>query len=198
MTTIVLAGGKGLRLGQVKASLKIGRESLIQHVISRLIPLGTETMVVVSQGQSGFPRNLGVKIVTDVYAEKRALGGIYSGLAASTNFHNLVVACDMPFLNLALLRYMMALSSTFDIVIPRVGQYVEPLHAVYSKNCLEPIERMLKQGNLRVSGLLDLVKARYIEEAEIDKYDPEHLSFFNINSQADLERARRLKEVMAK
>ena len=187
-----------MRLGQVKASLKIGRESLIQHVISRLIPLGTETMVVVSQGQSGLPQNLGVRIVTDVYPEKRALGGIYSGLEASTSIHNLVVACDMPFLNLALLRYMMALSSTFDIVIPRVGQYVEPLHAVYSKNCLEPIEKMLKQGNLQVSGLLDLVKARYVEEAEIDKYDPEHLSFFNINSRADLERARRLMEVMAK
>ena len=69
---------------------------------------------------------------------------------------------------------------------------VEPLHAVYSKNCLAPAESLLKQGNLSVYQLFPLVKVRYVEAEEIDRFDPQHLSFFNINTEADLETARKL------
>jgi molybdopterin-guanine dinucleotide biosynthesis protein A len=77
-------------------------------------------------------------------------------------------------------------------VVPRVGELVEPLHAVYAKSCLAPVERLLEQGNLRVDALFDLVKVRYVETDEIDRFDPQHLSFFNINTRADLERAKQL------
>jgi molybdopterin-guanine dinucleotide biosynthesis protein A len=102
----------------------------------------------------------------------------------------------MPFLNQALLRYMIQLSPGFDLVVPRVGDLVEPLHAVYSKSCLAPIEGLLNQGELRVSALFDLVKVRYVEADEIDSFDPKHLSFLNINTKADLAMARQLaKEI---
>jgi molybdopterin-guanine dinucleotide biosynthesis protein A len=87
---------------------------------------------------------------------------------------------------------MMQLSADFDIVVPRVGDLVEPLHAIYTKRCLEPIENMLKQSNLKISQLFPLVKTRYVEASEIERFDPRHLSFFNINTKADLERAREL------
>ncbi len=135
-----------------------------------------------------------VRTVFDLYPGKRALGGVYTGLVHSTSFHNLVVACDMPFLNTELLRYMIELSSGFDAVVPRLGGKVEPLHAVYSKNCLTPIEELMEQGDLRVYRLLDLVKVRYVEQREIDRFDPEHLSFFNINTKADLEKAEELAD----
>jgi molybdopterin-guanine dinucleotide biosynthesis protein A len=77
-------------------------------------------------------------------------------------------------------------------VVPRLDGLVEPLHAVYSKSCLAPIERLLKQGNMEVRVLFDLVRVRYVESDEIDRFDPEHLSFFNINTEADLERARQI------
>jgi len=67
---------------------------------------------------------------------------------------------------------------------------VEPLHAVYSQACLAPIESLLKQGNLSVIQLFTLVKLRYVDAEEINRFDPKHLSFFNINSQADLAKAR--------
>ncbi|MCK4362854.1 MAG: molybdopterin-guanine dinucleotide biosynthesis protein MobA, partial [Dehalococcoidia bacterium] len=102
--------------------------------------------------------------------------------------------CDMPFLNIDLLRYIMELSPGFDVVIPRVDEGVEPLHSVYSKNCLAPIEAYLREGRLKVSDLLPELKVRYVDNAEIERFDPRHLSFFNINSEADLERARRLLE----
>ena len=133
-----------------------------------------------------------MRIVTDIYPGKGSLGGLYTGLTASNSFYNLVVACDMPFLNQALLCYMVQLSVGFDAVVPRLGSMVEPLHAVYSRGCLATVERLLKQDNLKVRDILPLIRVRYVETEEIDMFDPEHLSIFNINTEADLEKAREL------
>lgn len=191
---IVLAGGKGLRLGRDKALEIVGNSNLLQWVVSQLSSFSSD-IIVVTAGEKSLSQSVGYprfRIVTDIYPGKGCLGGIYTGLAASNSLYNLVVACDMPFLNQDLLRYMIQLSARFDLVVPRVGTLVEPLHAVYSKSCLAPIEWLLNQGNLRVSALLDLVKVRYVEADEIDSFDPKHLSFFNINSEADLEMAQQL------
>lgn len=192
MTSIVLAGGKSFRLGRDKALETIGGRFLIEHVIGRLSLLGNEIIVVTSQTNT-LPY-LGVKQLTDIYIDKGPLGGIYSGLRAAPCFHSLVVGCDMPLLNVALLRHIMELSPGFDVVIPRVDDNVEPLHAVYSKNCLTSIEAALDQNRLQVQGFFNEVKVRYIDDAELKKYDPKHLSFFNVNSEADLERAQALLE----
>jgi molybdopterin-guanine dinucleotide biosynthesis protein A len=192
MTSIVLAGGKSLRLGRNKALEEIGGQSLIKRVIERLSPLGNEIIVVTSSSDQ-LP-DLGAKIVIDSYPGKGNLVGIYSGLKAVASFHALMVGCDMPFLNIALLRHLIALSPGFDVVIPRIDDELEPLHAIYSKNCLAPIEATLDSGKRRIVDFFAFVNVLYIESAEIDKFDPEHLSFFNINSEADLERARTLIE----
>jgi molybdopterin-guanine dinucleotide biosynthesis protein A len=170
----------------------IAGESLSQHVIARLAPLSSEIIVVLSQGQGNPSLSFEVKVVFDIYPMGKALGGIYSGLMASGDFHNLVVACDMPFLNADLLRYIIGLAPGFDVVIPRIGEVLEPLHAIYSKGCLEPIAELLKKGNLRITDLFPAVKVRYVEEAEVDRFDPQHLSFFNINTKAELREAKEL------
>ncbi len=192
MTSIVLAGGKSLRLGREKALEEIGGRSLIERVIERLSLLGNEIIVVTSSSDQ-LP-DLGVKRVIDSYPGKGNLVGIYSGLKEVASSNVLVVGCDMPFLNVALLRHLIALSPGFDVVIPRVDEGVEPLHAVYSKNCLAPIEVYLREGRLKIFELLPELKVRYVDNAEIERFDPRHLSFFNINSEADLERARILLE----
>lgn len=112
----------------------------------------------------------------------------------SEHAYNIVVAGDMPFLNVELLRYMLGIAPYHDIVVPRVGSMKEPLHAVYSRRCLEPIDRMFNSGDFQVSHLLELPRVRFVESAEIERFDPAHLSFFNINTQADLDRARSLAE----
>jgi molybdopterin-guanine dinucleotide biosynthesis protein A len=136
-----------------------------------------------------FPR---LRFAVDIYPGRGPLGGIYTGLAASTTVYNLVVACDMPFLNPDLLNYMIQVEPAFDLVVPRVGKLTEPLHAVYSKNCLSPIENLLKENKLQVYKLFSLVKVRYVEAVEIDRFDPKHLSFFNINTETDLKKAKEL------
>ncbi len=191
---IVLAGGKGLRLGYEKAIETVGNKSLIQWVVFSLSFLNSD-IIVVTAAKQVFPQFIGypkLRMVADTYPGKGPLGGIYTGLAASDSFYNLVVACDMPFLNQNLLDYMIQISASFDLVVPRLGNMVEPLHAVYSKGCLAPIESLLKQGNLKIDELFALVRVRYVEVREINRFDPKHLSFFNVNTEADLETAREI------
>ena len=192
ISCIVLAGGKGERLGRDKVLEVIADKSLLQRVLCCLSRFGSDIIVVRSLGQalteiSGHPR---LKIVTDIYPEKGPLGGVCTGLKVSDSFYNLVVAGDMPFLNHALLDYMVQLSDGFDVVIPRLGKMLEPLHAVYSKSCLELIEGLLPQTNLKIRQFFDMVRVRYVDVEEIDRFDPRHISFFNINTEADFGMAR--------
>ncbi len=194
VNSIVLAGGKGVRLGRNKVIETVGSRSLLQRAVLSLSFLKSEIVIVTATKQPllqsiDYPK---LKVVTDIYPGKGPLGGVYTGLAASDSSYSLVVACDMPFLNQDLLRYMIQVSAGFDLVVPRLGNFVEPLHAVYSRGCLAPIDDMLKQGELSVLELFDAVRVRYVEAEEINRFDPEHLSFFNVNNEADLEKARRL------
>jgi molybdopterin-guanine dinucleotide biosynthesis protein A len=195
---IVLAGGKGLRLGSDKALETVDNQSLLQRVVTQLSSFSSEIIIVTAKGKSlpqffGNPR---FRIVADAYPGRGALVGLATGLAASRARYNLTVACDMPFLNQALLRYMLGLAAGFDLVVPRLGDLVEPLHAVYAKSCLAPIEWALEQRNSRIGAFFERVKVRYVEADEVDRFDPRHLSFFNVNTRADLEEARRLaKEI---
>ena len=190
ISCIVLAGGQSQRLGADKAFLKIGNQILIEGIVEKMAQIGDEVIIVTNSPQEyGY---LEARLVGDVYPGKGALGGIYSGLKAAHNHHSMVVACDMPFLDLNLLRYMILLSPGQDVVIPRVGGLTEPLHAIYSKVCLQPIERLLSAGGVKIIEFFPEVRVRYVEEQEIGLFDPQRLSFFNINTLADLEKARSL------
>jgi len=193
MTSIILAGGKGSRLGRSKPLQVIGGKSLIQWVIDRLGIISTEIIIATAHGEAvSYISTAKIKTVADTYHGKGPLAGIYSGLRASSSSRAIVVGCDTPFLSVGLLRHMTQICSTCDIVVPRVKEKVEPLCAVYSKSCIAPIQELLKHSELRIIELFGMVTVRFIGENEIDRFDPEHLSFLNVNSQADLDRARRL------
>lgn len=193
-TSIVLAGGASQRLGRNKASEKVGDESLIQRVVNSLVPFSTEILVVVARNQAPPPffSTVPTRVVSDVYPGKGALGGIYTGLKYSVSWHNVVVACDMPFLNSDFLAYMVEVLNSYDMAIPRIGENVEPLHAVYTRGCMSPMDDLLRQDKLAVAALLKIVKVRFITEAEIDRFDPNHVSFLNINTESDLIKAREM------
>ncbi|MFC1901690.1 molybdenum cofactor guanylyltransferase [Chloroflexota bacterium] len=191
---IILAGGKSLRLGHDKVLEKIGNESLLERVISRIDSISKDIIIVTAEERS-FPQLAGrskVKTVSDILPGRGSLGGIYTGLVTSESFCNLVIACDMPFLNQPLLSYMIEVSDGFDFVLPRVNNQFEPLHAVYTKNCIAPIEAILNRGRKVIIDLFDFVKVKYIEAEEVDRFDPQHLSFFNINTSGNLELARKI------
>ena len=188
---VILAGGLSRRLGRDKAVERIGGQPLIQRVIQRVEQVSQEIVVVVSNQNRAADLPLGPKnrVVLDRYPGTGSLGGIFSGLDASSNGWTLVVACDMPFLNLALFRRMMALTDDADAVVPIIEGRPEPTHALYSKACLPFIEPRLISGDLKISGFYDQVRVRYLSEEDVAVLDPEFLSFFNVNTPEDLDRA---------
>ena len=185
-----------MRLGRDKTREIVDGSSLLQEVVSGLGLFDCEVIIVTAAEQSpllavDYPK---LRIVGDTFSGKGALGGIYTGLMTSNSHYNLIVACDMPFLNHDLLDYMIQLSPDYDAVVPRVGDMVEPLHTVYSKACLVSIEQLFKRDTLHVNALFSLVNVRYVDTGEIDQFDPEHLSFFNVNTEDDLTMARELAD----
>lgn len=195
VTGVVLAGGRSSRIGQDKATIKLGNLTLMERVVSILSQLVEEVVVV--GGDSAGSASLGLRAVDDIFPGGGVLGGLYTGLRVAKHSRILAVGCDMPFLNPELLRYMLQEVKGYDVVIPRIGEYVEALHAIYSKACLPPIGRKLEEGNLRLVSFFPEVRVRHIEAEEIERFDPKHLSFFNINTPADLRRAEVFLGAMA-
>jgi len=194
ISCIILAGGKSLRFGHDKILEKFGSSSLLEQVISHTDPLSKEIIIVTAKERNfaqlaSHPK---VKVATDIFPGQGSLGGIYTGLVKSKSFYNLVVAADMPFLNEELLRYMMKVADGYDYTLPKINNWYEPLHAIYTKNCIEPIKTILEQGKKVIIELFSYVKVRYIEAAEVERFDPQHLSFFNINTLEDMEKARKI------
>lgn len=181
-----------MRFGHDKILEKFGKTSLLEKVIYLVKPLSKEIIIVTAK-ERDFPQLVNrpqIKIINDIFPGQGSLGGIYTGLVKSDSFYNLVVAADMPFLNKSLLRYMIEAADGYDFILPRVNKWYEPLHAIYSKNCINPINSILKQGKKVIVELFGHVKVKFIEAEEIDRFDPKHLSFFNINTREDLEIAK--------
>jgi molybdopterin-guanine dinucleotide biosynthesis protein A len=192
LSVVILAGGQSRRLGQDKSLLKLGGQPLVQRVVSRLAPLSDDLIVVANDPGRYESLHLPVRFVGDKVRGMGSLMGIYSGLSAARYQYGLVVACDMPFLKVALLRYMVPLAEGHDVVIPRLGEMLEPLHAIYGRTCLPHIAQLLEHHKKRITAFFDEVLVRYVEEEEIDRFDPEHLSFFNVNQPEDWRQVQRI------
>lgn len=184
----MLAGGKSKRFGRNKAKENIEGESLLNRVVHRLEIISSEIIIIAANEEecANMPRSEKVHCIADIIPGKGSLGGLYTGLSYANVRHSFVAACDMPFLNISLISYLLQLSPAFDVIIPRVAGLAEPLHAVYSENCLPHLKKLIDEDKLSILELFPLVKVRYVEELELNQFDPEHLSFFNINTETDL------------
>jgi len=192
LTAIILAGGKSSRIGsgQDKAILKLNGKRLIDIVTSKLKHIVGDNITIVGPPEK-YPSYK--QVVPDLFNQRGLLVGLYSGLKISVSQYNLVVGCDMPFLKVELLQYMRDKIDSNDIIIPRYAKsYIEPLCAIYSKDCLEVMKRNIKAGILSVRKIFPYLKVKYIEEKEIKRVDPELNSFFNVNYKEDFIRAEEL------
>jgi len=194
ITAVILAGGQSSRLGFDKARYKLGGTvTLLEIAVEQVRELSSDVVVV----SDAVIKIDGVRYVEDVVPDGGTLCGLYSGLMAARFPYSLVVACDMPFLNPGLLRYMAEQPRNFDVLVPRLGEKsfgveLQPLHAVYAKNCLLSIKEVLDSGSRTIRDIYPMVKTVYLEQEEIACYDPEGRSFFNINTPQDLALAESL------
>lgn len=190
LSGVILAGGKGRRMGTDKSRLMLGGETLVARAVRTLGALSDDVIVVTSTPEP--LTGLGVRQAGDVMPGGGALSGIHAGLMAARHEFAVVIACDMPFLNLALLQHMASLAPGHDAVVPWWQDEAETLHAIYSRNCLPAIEPILRRGGGRIVEFYSHIQIRYLEPEEIIRFDPEGLSFFNVNSPEDWARAQEL------
>lgn len=184
MNAIILAGGRSSRMGFDKAFMEIEGRPIIKKQL-RLLKGLFEKIIIVSDNP--YKGRLGaVKIIRDIIPNCGPLGGIYSGLSASSAFYNLVVACDMPFVNPKLIKYMRRRAYGYDVVVPKVNRRYEPLFSIYSKDCLKYIKPLLDKKILKLSRLFTRVKVREIKLKEILRFGSPEAIFMNINTPADL------------
>jgi molybdopterin-guanine dinucleotide biosynthesis protein A len=179
-------------MGTDKSFVRVLGRPLVEDVLAQVAGVGAETIVITNRPDDyGY---LGLPLFTDVLPDKGALGGIYTALHSSSQPHTLCVACDMPFVVRPLLDYLISLipDANADAVVPRLSGEAEPFRAIYARACLGPIRAALAAGQLRVISFFPAVRVRFVDEPEIDRFDPQHLSFFNVNTPEDLEQARRL------
>jgi molybdopterin-guanine dinucleotide biosynthesis protein A len=186
-TAVILAGGKSSRMGRPKALLLFDGEPLIVHIVRALTRMFAETVVVAAPGQE-LP-HLRATLVRDDVPHQGPVGGIYYGLRAAKGHFCFVTSCDVAFLNLPLIAYLISQVSDCEVVVPYWQERFQPLHAVYRKGVLPLLEAQLDRGELRPIFLYEKVRTRKIDEDEIRRFDPEGLSFLNMNSPEDYEEA---------
>ena len=200
VTGVILAGGKSRRMGQNKALMRLGDDSLIAHVIHRM-RLVTDELLLITNSPAEYA-HLNVRMHSDIIPDAGALGGIYTGLTHASHDTVLCVACDSPFLDPKLLTYLVSVLGEYDAVLPytyssrqmpfclnNTQVTLQTLCAAYTKRCLPIIERMLQESDLRVHALAGRARVQRISPEIWREFDPEGMSFFNINTPEDLERA---------
>ena len=177
-------------MGKNKAFLEIRGQRLIDRIRDLFLGLFDETLLVTHAPLDYL--DLDIRIVADLIPGKGSLGGLYTGLFYASHSHAFVAACDMPLLNKALIRYLVDLSGSFDVVIPKTEEGWQPLHSVYSAKCIPFIEELLGKDDLKIIDFFPKIKKRIVPSEEILPFDPKHLSFFNVNTPEDLLRADHL------
>ena len=192
VSAILLAGGKSSRLGTDKAKVKLDGESVMIQAIAEKLSAVSDDIVVSSNGRRYDDITVPVRWVADVKPGAGSLMGLYSGLLAVKHDYAIAVACDMPFINIELLKYMMSLPRDYDALLPRIGDKTEQLHSIYSKSCLPEMERFLESGRLKITAFLDEINVKFVPEDIINKYDPQHLAFFNVNTAEQLKEAQNI------
>jgi molybdopterin-guanine dinucleotide biosynthesis protein A len=186
VTGVVLAGGKSSRYGRNKAFDVLEGVPLIERVIGVMRPIFQKLILSTNSPESY--EHLNLPMETDLFKGLGPLGGIHTALSIIETETCFVVACDMPFLNSGLIRYMVDTRNDFDVVVPRIQGMMEALHAVYHKRCLPAIRDMIEAKRYQIFRFFPSVSVRFVEEAEIRRFDPNLKSFLNVNRPEELKK----------
>ncbi len=194
MIGVILSGGENRRIPVVKGFLEIDGKTMIERNVEVLA--GVFGKVVISTNTPERYFRLGVPLVGDIIPERGPIAGILSVLAATGEDSVFVVACDMPFINEELIRYIAGVYNEegrrkrqkADAVIPVFEGKTEPLFGVYTKSVIRAIEASILTGKKGLIALLDGLQVRYVSDEEVRAIDPKGESFININTMKDYER----------
>jgi molybdopterin-guanine dinucleotide biosynthesis protein A len=180
-------------MGENKAFIKIEGVPIIKRIYDLFKELFHDVIIVTNQ--KDLFSNFDSRIYSDLIPDQAALGGLYTGLSFSSFHHSFCVACDMPFINKSLVQYFIENIRDEDVIIPRTKDGLQPLHAIYSKDCVGPIRKTIEEGKQGIIDFYHLVKVKIVEEKEFLHLDPGRESFINVNTPEELRSVRRNREL---
>jgi len=187
ITGVIQAGGKSIRMGgRPKALIELGGKRIIQRIVEVLRLVLPDLLIVTNTPD--LYAFLGLPMIPDFLPDHGSLGGIYSGLRAAPG-DTFTVACDMPFLHPEAVRLVVSRAGTADVVIPRVGDQLETMHALYGKACLPHMEALLAAKQFKIVRFFDQIRVCEVPEAEVARFRDPEVCFMNVNTPEELERA---------
>jgi molybdenum cofactor guanylyltransferase len=182
---IILAGGKNSRMGTPKAFVTINGTRLIDIILRVYREIFSEIIIVTNEPLAYLEFSDAI-IVTDIYKEKGALSGIYTGLFYANFDYSFIAPCDMPFLTKDFILYLTELAGKHDIIVPELADGLQPLCSVYSKKCLLPIRRLLTADKLKITGFYKEMRLLKVPDNKIAPFNPDGQLFLNINTPEEL------------
>lgn len=188
LTGLVLAGGRGRRLGRDKALVEVAGEPLVVRAARRLERCCQE--VLIASGDGSRLGELAWEQVADAIGDGGPLAGILAGLERATTPLVAVVAVDLPHLNPAVLRRLAVEWRGEAAVVPLVSGRIHPLHGVYATAAAPRLRRLLLAGHRAVIAALSELGARVLGEEGWADLDPSGSFASNINRPSDLDALR--------
>jgi len=182
VTGIILSGGKSKRMGQDKGLIPIQGKPMIQHVIDHISPVCST--ILISANQKVY-ETFGFPVIPDTLFKAGPVAGILSCLSQSTTEKNLVISCDLPFASTRLISYLVDQSKGFDITLPVIEGFLQPLCAVYSKSVLEGILKEVSAGEYSLQRIVRTFNLNIVEENQIQDLDLVY-ELRNMNAPDDL------------
>jgi molybdenum cofactor guanylyltransferase len=196
-SAVILAGGFSRRFGSDKGLVILRDKPLVRHVIDNISSAVDEILVVVScekQKKTFEPIvDQTAKIIIDTDESQSPLIGTITGFEVANGEYSLLVPCDTPLISTKIVQFLFDISPTRKAVIPRWSSgCVEPLQAVYhTRSALEAAKAAIKQDRLDMRSMINnLNNIRYVSTKVLEQFEPELLSFFNVNTPQDLQKAQ--------
>lgn len=166
-----------------KAFLELEGRPLVERSLAVLQTVFTE--VLISSNRSDLYADYEVPVILDETLGRGPLEGLYQGLKAATYDEVFLVACDMPFLSVKLIRFLAAWIPAYDVVVPQLQDGFHPLHAFYHRRCLPIIKNYLEAGHLKIVDFYPACSVRYVEETELQAFFDLRKVFCNVNTPDD-------------
>jgi len=187
LSAFVLAGGRSSRMGADKAFLQFEGQALLTRALNLLRLLSPDVRIV-GPANKFAPHG---PVIEDVYPNRGPLAGIHTALSASKAELNLILAIDLPFLNEALLRFIVEQARLTDAVVtvPRIAGGFQPLCAVYRRAFAPLAQAALEAGRNKIDALFAVTTTRILEEDELRRFAFTPAMFDNLNTPEDLRRA---------
>ncbi len=183
MNCYILAGGQSSRMGIDKGLIQLNGKAIVQHVIDKLKPLFKNVIIVSNNKEYS---KFGLETISDIIKDSGPAGGIYTALTHSNTGNNFIVSCDMPFITLEAVKFVISESASYQITVPIHHQKYEPLFAQYSTSCKDKWKQEIDKGVFKLQNIMTKFN---VLELNVEGNPLFNDVFTNINTKEDLEKA---------